>query len=428
MPTLETISASMDCKRWKWFKSAIQIGLAATRSGACVWGRRPSQQKLAPLRVADKSSSKPCHLFQPIGISNVFTTEEALSAEIPHCDRCNLDRVFLRVAPLQNQTMYGVEWRCPHCESDVLDLCPVGPLVPALDTCLNCGVAISEAGDEAKCPACELTRSGALDTCGLNPPPADLLSTAGELFDRGLTRRAIAAVNFALLSDPKLEQAWRIKFTFLLGLGFYDAAITVIQAARSHVANPDFLTSLGYALQMLNRHTEAIDAYRQYLAAAPDGEFAGVALCNIANSHRQMKNDTAAEQTYRQAIAKEPNQPTHYVSYARLLLDHRRFDEAHPIIDQGWACAKESATVARLLQDKALAFAEQMRGEDSLKCADAAIKQGADGVRVHQLRGRALALLGRLAEARLEMQRVLAIDPKNAEARRAMKLIDEANK
>jgi hypothetical protein len=45
---------------------------------------------------------------------------------------------------------------------------------------------------------------------------------------------------------------------------------------------------------------------------------------------------------------------------------------------------------------------------------------------MHYLRGRALALLGRLVEARNGMAHVLALDPNNADALRALEMIDTA--
>jgi hypothetical protein len=134
-----------------------------------------------------------------------------LSAVIPRCDRCDLDRVFVRVAPFANQTTYGVDWVCPKCDSHILELCPLGPLVPTDQTCLNCGAAIGGNDERAKCPGCGLTRPQTMELFGLDPAPADPIETAGKLFDQGLIRRAVAMLNLALWLDPSLEAAWRTK-------------------------------------------------------------------------------------------------------------------------------------------------------------------------------------------------------------------------
>jgi tetratricopeptide (TPR) repeat protein len=76
-----------------------------------------------------------------------------------------------------------------------------------------------------------------------------------------------------------------------------------------------------------------------------------------------------------------------------------------------------------LLEERSFAWAECERGEEALRSADAAVALGSNSVRTHYLRGRAMALLGRLEEARNEMNQVLALDPHNADARRALNMI-----
>lgn len=349
-----------------------------------------------------------------------------MSAVTPRCDRCDLDRVFARVAPLANQATYGVDWRCPGCDSHILELCPLGPLVPTDQTCLNCAAAIDGGDNHARCPDCGMTRGQTAEFFGLDSPPADPIETAGKLFDQGLVRRAVATLNFALWLDPSLEAAWQTKYAFLSGLGFTEAACTVIEAAIDHVVNPDLLISYAHILQTLDRHAEAVEVYREYLVTAPDGEYAGVALCNMADCTHALKDSVSAEVLYRRAIEKEPGRATHYSHYARMLLAEKRFDAALALIEQALPLATEPAVAVRLLEDQALAYVEQRRGLASLKSADTAIERGASGVRAYYLRGRALAMLGRLTEARECIGRVLQLDPKNADALRARKMLDKA--
>jgi len=179
-------------------------------------------------------------------------------------------------------------------------------------------------------------------------------------------------------------------------------------------------------LQTLNRHSEAVDTYRKYLHDVPHGPTADIAWCNLANSLRQLKDDGGAELAYRQAIAGNPKRGPHYANFFRLLHSQKRYDEARAIVDQGRRCAVEPAMVHRLLEDKSLLFAEQMKGAEALRYADMAIERGAEGARVHYLRGRASALLGRLDDARPEMLRVLQLDASNADGLRALAMIDDA--
>ena len=55
-----------------------------------------------------------------------------------------------------------------------------------------------------------------------------------------------------------------------------------------------------------------------------------------------------------------------------------------------------------------------------------ALALGAESASARYLRGRALALLGRLPEARADLRRVLTLDPDHEEAKRALRMIGDA--
>lgn len=122
-----------------------------------------------------------------------------------------------------------------------------------------------------------MTRLGTRDLFGLHSPPDDVMRTVELLCDLGLVRRAMATLDDALVRDPTFEPAWRSKYAFLSGLAFRNAALAVIEAATEHVVNPDLLISYAHLLQGLGRLKDARDVYREYLATAPAGEYAGLA-------------------------------------------------------------------------------------------------------------------------------------------------------
>jgi tetratricopeptide (TPR) repeat protein len=186
------------------------------------------------------------------------------------------------------------------------------------------------------------------------------------------------------------------------------------------------LISYAHTLEMMGRLAQAVEVYREYLVTAPQGEYAAVALCNTANCMFAMKDNVSAEVLYRQVIEKEPARAMHYCHYADLLLAEKRFDAALALIEKGLPFATEPAVAARLHEDQALIYIEQRRGLAALKAAEAAIERGACGIRAHYLRSQALAMLGRLTEARQCIGRVLQMDPKNADALRARKMLDKA--
>lgn len=92
------------------------------------------------------------------------------------------------------------------------------------------------------------------------------------------------------------------------------------------------------------------------------------------------------------------------------------------------ALARYTATTDRisLFEEQAFLWAEGGRGDRALECADVAVGLGSNSVRTHYLRGRALALAGQLQNARLELLEVLRLDPDNADAHRALPMIDAA--
>jgi tetratricopeptide (TPR) repeat protein len=345
------------------------------------------------------------------------------------CRQCGIACVFDRLAPFPgqgNETSYGVAWRCPRCQGLSLDVCPVGPLVPTATTCLNCGTDFPGEAGETRCPDCGLSRAEAVAYLGVELAPTDPLAAARQAFDQGLFRRGLAILNRALQHNPGLEEAWHRKLMFFDRLGFTRAKRSLLEGALAAGAPASVLISYGCTLQATEDHRGAVAAYERYLGQEPSGPWAAVVCCYQANSLAALGDADLAEALYRRAIALEPTRAPHYLNFVGLLVDQNRWDEALAFIEAGLEHATKPAHRIRLLEDQAFAHAEQERGEEALRSADAAVGLGSDSVRTHYLRGRALALLGRLGEARTEMERVLALDPSNADGRRALGMINQA--
>jgi tetratricopeptide (TPR) repeat protein len=204
-----------------------------------------------------------------------------------------------------------------------LDVCPVGPLVPTRELCLNCGTRYLSDAADVQCQACGQTRRACPAALGLADSPGDdCVSAARAAFAQGLFRRGLAVLNQALQEGRESLEPWFLKAGFLNSLGFNRTAAEMLGGA-------------------LAKYTRAAD---------------------------------------------------------RILL----------------------------LEEQTFLWAECQRGEEALTSADAAVGLGSDSVRTHYLRGRALALLGRLEAARDEMNRVLTLDPNYADARRALGMIEAA--
>jgi hypothetical protein len=125
--------------------------------------------------------------------------------------------------------MYGVVWNCPEGHGPGLDICPIGPLVPEADSCLNCGA--NDQTDET-CAGCGLTRQTCLDALGLSPAlEADPIETARSAFAQGLFRRGLAILNRALQDGRAPPEAWFAKSRFMNSIGYNRSAAEMIEAA-----------------------------------------------------------------------------------------------------------------------------------------------------------------------------------------------------
>jgi tetratricopeptide (TPR) repeat protein len=321
---------------------------------------------------------------------------------------------------------YGVGWGCSACDYKALDVCPLGPLVPSGTTCLNCGDAYPSAAADAACPGCGLTRPGALAFLHLGSAPADPAAAARDLFGRGLFRRGLAVLNQALARDPGQETPWLLKCTLLEGLGLHSHLLKMLEGALAAGGPASLLVSYGSALHRAGRHPDAITASRRYLDLAPDGPLAGAAHSNLGLALRALGRDDEAEEVYRRAVRADPGQVLHYRNLAQLLIDQQRWAGALGALEAGLERAATAEDKVRLLEGLAFVCAEEERAGQALEYVDRAMALGAGSARTHYLRGRALALLGRLEEARDEVKRVLNLEPENAEARQAMGMIDKA--
>jgi tetratricopeptide (TPR) repeat protein len=156
-----------------------------------------------------------------------------MSTHPRHCPTCNRECVYERCAPFgQGQEVsYAVAWRCPEGHGLSLDVCPVGPLVPARGLCLNCGAPYPSEAVDAQC-GCGLSRRACPAALGLaDAAPDDPIASARAAFAQGLFRRGVATLNQALQEDMELLEAWFLKARFLNSVGFNCTAAEMLNGA-----------------------------------------------------------------------------------------------------------------------------------------------------------------------------------------------------
>ena len=350
-----------------------------------------------------------------------------MSAHPVTCRDCQSECVFDRAGPFPGkgeEHSYAVAWRCPQCAKKWLDVCPLGPLVPSPSLCINCGAAYAAEGDGASCSTCGASRGAMLTVLGVDAVPDDPLTAAKDAFQRGLIRRGLAILNLTLQREMGVTEAWSLKCSFLDSMGYARTKCTMLEAALAAGGPAALWMNYGFALQELNRHADAVAAYTRFRELTPSDPWVAVACGNQANSLMRLGEMDAAGELYRQALALEPERISHSRNFIRFLIETRHLREALPFIETTLERATEDADRIALLEDHTAILAELGNPTAALESIDAAVALGSDSSRTHFLRGRVLGLLGRLEEARLEILRVLALDPNNAAGKEALETID----
>jgi tetratricopeptide (TPR) repeat protein len=125
------------------------------------------------------------------------------------------------------------------------------------------------------------------------------------------------------------------------------------------------------------------------------------------------------------ALSEDPEDLQTRLDLYTLLLGQRRFEQALVELDQALPRLDPEVRV-RLLPARAELLCELLRDAEALATIDEALVHMPDDPRAIYTRGRALALLGNLVEARDAMARVLELEPDNPGAARALAQIEAA--
>jgi tetratricopeptide (TPR) repeat protein len=306
-------------------------------------------------------------------------------------------------------------------------MCNLGPLAPTPQSCLNCGMDHDDGED---CPGCGLSKAAAHAFLDLPAEPApDAARVAEEAFKRGLFRHGLAVLNRRLQDDFSDTAAWDLKYRLLQSLGFLDANQAMLEQALARGAPPILFARYGSVLASRGAHAEAAEAFRQCLERCPDDPLT-VAFVSSSrgNSLAAMGDFAGAEEAHRRAINACPDYAPLYLNFADTVIKQHRWDEAVEVLDLGLRRARAVPERIELLEAKGHALAGQMKGNEALACVDEAVALGSNSVKTHYIRGRALAMIGRLQEAQRAMEQVLRLDPNMIHARQALQQISAALK
>jgi predicted O-linked N-acetylglucosamine transferase (SPINDLY family) len=198
-------------------------------------------------------------------------------------------------------------------------------------------------------------RASALE---LEPRHAELLFFLGnELGERNESAAAIAVFERALELAPGNP-------SLLVNLGLqFDAVGEPDRAERCYrdvlARRPGEIAALANLAQLLfvqERYGEALEIYDRLVAGAPD------APADVWNNRgvcqKSMQNSTAAEESFRRALALQPDSPQVLANLGFLLYELVRYDEARPLLRRAHEFDPDRLQLAAQLLDLDLQFAD----------------------------------------------------------------------
>lgn len=339
------------------------------------------------------------------------------------CEDCNIECVFEQIGLLPSEAAFsniGVNWKCPNCNKRSLDMCFLGLNVPKKDSCLNCG----EAFQDNICQGCGETKTEEDEIFNAYSSKEEAIKDLYNIFNKGLIRRAFLIANYILREDLTITAAWNFKFSALSFLKLKEQALVLLKDALRVGAPEVLFLSCGNVLEELGRYQEAIEYYDKYLSLSHAKKKA-VALSCKANCHIALENYGEAEKLFLASIEEDPSQLNSYTDYINLLQDLEKWEKSLDTIDRVLKLSLTTEQINLLLEEKSYVYAELEDGEKSLNIAETVLNNNPKSIRAHYLRGRALALLGRLEEAQGEMKIVLELEPNHEDAINAIKMIEE---
>jgi len=246
----------------------------------------------------------------------------------------------------------------------------------------------------------------------LEPRDASALSNHGLVLLRlGKADAAVRRLAEAIAIDPDARSSRANYASALNAAGRADEACEV--AHRLTVEFPDFaeaFCALGQAQSLLGRHEEAAANFKHALslASANVDTLAGLTACLFALGQPEEARNYAAQL---QALA--PN------SLPALLLRAREFEEAKDLenaLTTLDAALEFNAHSAELQIARCKLLGKLERAQEALDAADAAIAIAPGDAEAIFVRGLSLEAMLDFSGALREYQRVIEIDPRNADA------------
>jgi tetratricopeptide (TPR) repeat protein len=271
-----------------------------------------------------------------------------------------------------------------------------------------------------------------------------LMKNATLLMKANETRLAFNILRNVLMRQPENAVALSMMGASLKNEGRHEEALKVLRAYAKINRTPDALAQVAEVLYMLERDEAALATYRDVLKhVISDASLLFDVYKNVGNIHTRAGDFEAAEEYYDKAYTLCPDSDVLLVNYGTLEVQRGAWNEAvtrfrsaveiNPQSDRGWVGL---ALVHHSMGDFELAKANLQRAIDINGANRTALKLAVDWAQGDQnfsfaiaqlenyvgtkgfedaemafLLARTLVQAGRFSAARIELERVLALDP-----------------
>lgn len=147
---------------------------------------------------------------------------------------------------------------------------------------------------------------------------------------------------------------------------------------------------------------------KQALRQAPDAESAAASWFSLGKTLRESRNLPQAEEALRRALQINPNNSDYSVELAEIYADGWKLDLAIETLKHAMNRQKGDAAPCAAL---AGILVKHGRHQDALIAYDLALARDPGDPYIHLSRGKTLNVLGRFAEAQLEMEKAVQLKP-----------------
>jgi tetratricopeptide (TPR) repeat protein len=238
--------------------------------------------------------------------------------------------------------------------------------------------------------------------------PAALCELGFSLLQAGQVAEAEGCSRQALTQQPDYADALHLMGVVAFHKQQYGHAVEWIAGAIRQAPKPEYLMSLGNALQQLGRLDDALKAYDRGVMFKPEDAELWKSMGNVL---MKLERFDEAVLSFQQALKFNPRHLEATNACAQTLFDLKRYDEALTFFNQSDEIEPGRVDLYRI---RGLCFTRAMRFEEALVDYNRVLELDPRQAETHCNLGVALLRFGRYDEAHACFDRSLALKPKVA--------------